>query len=148
MNFGSIQFFLFLLFKNTMNSNNLVNAVFSILFNYLLYAYLNRLENIGCDCGLKMQRYSIKSSIVLNYILILGSLLYSDVPDVTKIMIFIYNLSSTFNIFTYLYALKNEKCKCSDSIIRDIYYYYYYLNLLLILVLLTMMSILFLTKEI
>ena len=118
----------------------MLSAIFSVLFNYLLYTYLDRLEKIGCDCGLVVQRASIKSSVILNYILIFGSVMYEGkVPLVTSIMVMIYNIVSTINIFIYLYKLKNEKCKCSESLVRDVYYYYYYLNFVLIMLLLTMM---------
>ena len=125
----------------------LPNAVFSVLFNYLLYTYITRLEDISCNCGLTSHRLSIKSSIIINYLLLFGFLIFDEVPLITKIMIFIYNYASSINIFLYLYKLKNEKCKCSDSLIRDIYYYYYYLNFLLISVLITMMLMLIINEK-
>lgn len=124
-----------------------ISSIVGILVNYLLYSYIVRLENTGCDCDLFLYGTSIKSSIILNYILIFGNYMYEDnIPLVTKFMIFIYNMISSVNTFVYLYLLKNKKSKCSDSMIRDVYFYYYYLNFLLAFVLLSMVVILMITK--
>lgn len=125
-----------------MNQNKIFSSSIAILFNYLLFSYIQRLENIGCDCGLKTHGQIIKGSILLNYIIIIGNLVSSSIPPVTRVFIILSDIVFSIYAFIYLYRLKVEKCKCSDSIIRDVYYYYYALTVFLLISLLTL-SILF-----
>jgi len=116
----------------------IVSATISILFNYMLYAYLERLENISCKCSDDMRKNVIKTIIIVNYVLIFGVLFYGKVPVTTAVFSSIMSLVFAVYTFTYLYRLKNEKCDCSDSMIRDVYYYYYFITFLLIAVVLSM----------
>ena len=122
-----------------MKSHKIVNASFAVLFNYLLYSYITRLEKIGCQCGLENHGKIIKSSILINYIIILGTLFTESIPPVTRVFIALSDLVFTIYAFIFLYRLKNEKCKCSDDIIRDVYYYYYLLTFILTLLFLALL---------
>lgn len=128
-------------------NTKITSSIFGVLFNYLLYAYITKLENIGCECADSHITKVIKSSILINYLLIFGSLFFEGIPSVTLILIFIYNVISTYTTFMFLHSLKNKKCKCSDSIIRDIYYYYYYINILIICVFICMVGLLLLMNS-
>lgn len=125
-----------------MKEKKIFGSSIAILFNYLLYSYIQRLEKIGCDCGLKTHGQIIKSSILLNYFIIIGNLVYGSIPPVTRVFIMISDIAFVIYTFIYLYRLKVEKCKCSESIIREVYYYYYALTIFLLFSLLTL-SILF-----
>lgn len=122
-----------------MKSAKIVNASIAILFNYLLYSYISRLESIGCNCNLETHGNIVKSSIIINYIIIFGTLISDSIPQATKILIVLSDITFTIYTFLFLYRLKNEKCKCSDHIIRDVYYYYYLLTVILILLLVSLL---------
>lgn len=44
-----------------MKVSRIIASIFSILFNYLLYTYLTRLENIGCECVNDVNQRSTKA---------------------------------------------------------------------------------------
>lgn len=121
-----------------MNPSKIFGAIISVLFNYMLYAYLERLDEIGCKCSNDVKKESIKAMIVVNYILIFGVLMYGKIPPSTAVLSSIMSLVFAVFTFTYLYRLKNDKCKCSDSMIRDVYYYYYFITFLIIAVVVSM----------
>lgn len=114
------------------------SAAISILFNYMLYAYLDRLDEVGCKCSDDVKKEAIKAMIIVNYILIFGVLLFGKIPPSTAVLSSIMSLVFAVFTFTYLYRLKKEKCECSDSMIRDVYYYYYLITFLLIAVVVSM----------
>ncbi len=103
------------------------SALVSILFNYILYAYLERLEQINCDCSNTITSNGIKSMILVNYVLIFGVLFVGNIPESTGVFATILSIVFAITTFKYLHSLKNKQCECSDSMIRDIYYYYYFL---------------------
>ena len=115
-----------------MKNTKIINSFIAVLFNYLLFSYISRLEKIGCDCGLKRHGEIVKTSIIVNYFIIFGVLFTDSIPPVTRVLIAFADLTFTLYTFIFLYRLKNEKCKCSNSIIRDVYYYYYLLNFILV----------------
>ena len=124
-----------------MNSVKLYSAIVSVLFNYLLYGYLHKLEKIGCDCSNTVKSNTISSIIIVNYILIFGVLFVGKIPPSTGVLASILSLVFAVCTFLYLHELKVKKCKCSESLIRDIYYYYY---LIIFLLYTTMLSLIFL----
>ena len=115
-----------------MDPSRIFSAAVSILFNYMLYAYLDRMEEVGGKCSNDLKRDAIKTIIVVNYIIIFGVLLYGKVPASTAVLSSIMSMVFAVFTFTYLHQLKAEKCKCSNSMIRDVYYYYYLITFLLI----------------
>ena len=114
------------------------SAAISILFNYMLYAYLDRLDEVGCKCSDDVKKEAIKAMIVVNYVLIFGVLLFGKIPPSTAVLSSTMSMVFAVFTFTYLYRLKKEKCECSDSMIRDVYYYYYLITFLLIAVVVSM----------
>lgn len=121
------------------------NALISVLFNYMLYAYLEKLEKIGCECSNPTQRDVIKGMIIMNYVLIFGAIFVSPIPNSTAVMASI--MSTVFGVLTfmYLYKLKRDKCKCSKDMIREIYYYYYFIVFLLYGMLVSMLILIILS---
>ena len=124
-----------------MNSVKLYSAIVSVLFNYLLYGYLHKLEKIGCDCSDTVKSNTITSIIIVNYILIFGVLFVGKIPPSTGVFASILSIVFAVTTFLYLHELKEKKCKCSDSIIRDVYYYYY---MIIFLLYITMISLILL----
>lgn len=124
-----------------MNEKKIFSSSIAILFNYLLFSYIQRLEKIGCDCGLKRHSDIVKTSIIINYIIIFGKLFTKSVPPVTLVLIALSDIAFTIYTLIFLYRLKNEKCKCSDSMVRDVYYYYYLLIIILIALLVSLLVV-------
>lgn len=124
-----------------MNEKKIFSSSIAILFNYLLFSYIQRLEQIGCDCGLKRHSDIVKTSIIINYIIIFGKLFTKSTPPVTLVLIALSDIAFTIYTFIFLYRLKNEKCKCSDSMVRDVYYYYYLLIIILIALLVSLLIV-------
>uniref|UniRef100_A0A6C0CUI7 Vitamin K epoxide reductase domain-containing protein n=1 Tax=viral metagenome TaxID=1070528 RepID=A0A6C0CUI7_9ZZZZ len=124
-----------------MNEKKIISSSIAILFNYLLFSYIQRLEKIGCDCGLEKHSNIVKSSIIINYIIIFGKLFTKSVPPVTIVLISLSDIVFTIYTFIFLYRLKTEKCKCSDSTVRDVYYYYYLLVVILIALLISLLLV-------
>lgn len=107
-------------------SGKIVNASISIFFNYLLYAYVEKLESIDCKCSDTFRRGSIKGYILTNYVIMSGLLIFDEkIPTLVSLLIGMYTIVGAFNTFMYVRSLKNANCKCSESILREIYYYYY-----------------------
>jgi hypothetical protein len=129
-----------------LTTSKIIPAIVSVLFNYMLYAYLDRLEHIGCDCSMPIHRDITKMSIIVNYIVIFGFLYLGNVPKITTVLISIYNVVMAVTTFIYLRRLKHNKCKCSDHFIRDVYYYYYFITFLIQLVLISMLIMIFIAK--
>lgn len=125
-----------------MNPAKVSGATVSFLFNYLLLAYITKLENIGCDCGMNVYANTMKSSILVNFVIIFGSIITENIPPFTKLVIMISDIIFSVYTFIYLYRLKSEKCKCSDSIVRDVYYYYYFINFIILALLISLFVLL------
>ena len=125
-----------------MNLSKVNGATVSFLFNYLLLAYISKLERIGCDCGLTAHRLAVKSSIIVNFVVIFGYIITDTIPPFTKILIVMSDILFSIYIFVYLYRLKGEKCKCSDGIVRDVYYYYYLINMIIVALLVSLFVLL------
>lgn len=109
-----------------------INLLIFVLIT-ITYLYVNKLENIGCDCSNTPERTFIKtySIISLAFLLITAfvsidviremfgssiAMLYA-ILIIVFYLIFIYYIYSTF---IYVRFLINEKCKCSEDISREI----------------------------
>jgi hypothetical protein len=123
----------------------IISAFVSVLFNYMLFNYLDLIEKCKCTkeyYGIKVS----KSLILVNYIIIFGMLFVPQIPKTTAIFLTFYNITVAVSTFLYMKFLKESNCKCSDSIVRDFYYYYYLILFILDLVLLSMFTLVILTK--
>ena len=119
-------------------ATKIFSAAVSILFNYMLYAYLDRLDEVGCKCSDDVKKEAIKAMILVNYVLVFGVLVFGKIPPSTAVLSSTMSFVFAVFTFTYLYRLKNKKCKCSDSMVRDVYYYYYLITFLLVAVVVSM----------
>jgi hypothetical protein len=113
-------------------SNILVNFVI-LVFLIIMYTYLNKLEQIGCECAQHPYRPIIKSFTIFAFVLIIGfsvittnfigeqfgdtaALLYSVLKIVFMTICIVY----FYMVLVFTRYLVNEKCKCSDDIRREI----------------------------
>jgi hypothetical protein len=130
-------------------SGKILSSTVSIFFNYLLYAYVEKLESIDCKCSETFRRGSIKGYILTNYVLICGFLIFNQqVPPLVLLLIGMYTIIGAFNTFMYVRYLKNSNCKCSESILREIYYYYYFIVFVLYAIIIGIFALLFLMSSI
>lgn len=128
-----------------LSKQKLISASVSILFNYMLFAYLDRIEKCNCANNYNGIKVS-KSFILINYMIIFGMLFLPEIPKSTAIFLTFYNITVAVSTFLYMKYLKESNCKCSDSIVRDFYYYYYLILFILDFVLLSMFTLVLLTK--
>jgi hypothetical protein len=123
----------------------IISAFVSVLFNYMLFNYLERIEK--CNCVKEYHGIKVSKSLILvNYIIIFGMLFVPQIPKTTAIFLTFYNITVAVSTFLYMKFLKESNCKCSESIVRDFYYYYYLILFILDIVLLSMFTLVMLTK--
>jgi len=113
-------------------SSVIIQMIFAILL-IIIYAYLYKLENIGCECSEHPNKDFIKNFtlIALVYFLItsfvsLSSITKSMGPIVVQLLaigtfvFFLIFVVYIYYAFDYVRYLTNEKCKCSEDMSRDI----------------------------
>ena len=138
----------------------IINLLIFVLIT-IIYLYINKLEQIGCDCSNNPDRTFIKtySIVALVFLLftafvsieVIGKMMGSVIAMLYSLlivvfyMIFIYYIYTTF---TYVRYLINEKCKCSEDISREIIMMGTFIELVLFFVtILTMIIIPVLTNS-
>ena len=112
-----------------MNST-LIKAVFNIMINYLTYHFLERFEELGCECGYDPRRDISKVMLLTSYLIIFGYVMFPDVPPTARIFISVYMLVFDFVFVSYIFSLKKKKCLCNDAFVdrtTDAFYIYYML---------------------
>ena len=113
-------------------SSVIIQMIFAILL-IIIYAYLYKLENIGCECSEHPNKDFIKNFtlIALVYFLITS---FVSLSSITKSMgsivvqllaigtfvFFLIFVVYIYYAFDYVRYLTNEKCKCSEDMSRDI----------------------------
>jgi len=113
-------------------SSVIIQMIFAILL-IIIYAYLYKLENIGCECSEHPNKDFIKNFtlIALAYFLItsfasLSSIAKSMGPIVVQLLaigtfvFFLIFVVYIYYAFDYVRYLTNEKCKCSEDMSRDV----------------------------
>jgi hypothetical protein len=113
-------------------SSLIIQMIFVILL-VIIYTYLNKLENVGCECAEHPNKDFIKNFtiIALLYFFITAFIsvksiarsLGSVVIQLLAIATFVFFLLFVVYIyyaFDYVRYLTNEKCKCSEDMTRDI----------------------------
>lgn len=111
-------------------NQTLIKAVFSILINYLTYHFLERFEKLGCACGFDVRRDISKIMLLTSYFLIIGYVMFPDVPPTAKLFIAVYMFVYDIVFVSYIFSLKNKKCVCNDGFLdvtTDVLYVYYML---------------------
>ena len=114
------------------------SSAISVLLNYMVFAYLEKLERLSCKCANINYSKILKSSILTNYIIIIGTLLFEEIPKPMISILTIYNIISSFSIFLYVRKLRLSNCKCSESLSREVIYFYYLVTFLLNMIIISM----------
>lgn len=105
--------------------------IFTLLL--VIFAYITKLEKIGCECATHPSRDFIKSYTIISIIFMLFSGFVSirniydnfgetiatlyQILEIIFYLIFVVYIYMTFDYVRYLI---NEKCKCSEGISRDV----------------------------
>tara|TARA_B100000795_G_scaffold219317_1_gene173603 strand:+ start:18263 stop:18892 length:630 start_codon:yes stop_codon:yes gene_type:complete len=113
-------------------SSLIIQMIFVILL-VIIYAYLHKLENIGCECSEHPNKDFIKNFTILALVYFLVTAFISlksiaknmggVVVQLLAIATFVFFLLFVVYIyyaFDYVRYLTNEKCKCSEDMSRDV----------------------------
>ena len=113
-------------------SSLIIQMIFVILL-LIIYTYLYKLENIGCECSEHPNKDFIKNFtiIALVYFLVtafislksvaksMGSV-FVQLVAIATFVFFLLFVVYIYYAFDYVNYLTNEKCKCSEDMTRDI----------------------------
>lgn len=127
---------------------NLIVSGFALAENAIVYNFINRIIRDKCVCSVDWRRDAIVGMTVVNFVLILISLLSADSfrPSSYVWSVTMYSLLYFGVILSYSYELKASKCKCAEGIDADIIYYSRMIDLFIILFALTLIFITRITK--
>lgn len=114
--------------SSTDNNNTIkyVGAAVALLFNYILFAYVDKLQRSGCFCRLEENIKAVKSSIMVSNIIIIGALIFPRRPLIVTLIVGVFNIVSNLSVFLYIIQLRNN-CDCSKTTSREIFFYMYVL---------------------
>lgn len=116
-----------------------------LILNVFIIAYLNNLETIGCKCAIDFRRTYIFTYMIislLNVILypIIRYLVVSMDSKIISIILYVWSIIMTLagllNIVfavQYIHRLREEKCACSKSVVRDVWEVTIYITIALII---------------
>jgi hypothetical protein len=127
---------------------NYVLLVFNIIvFSFIIY-YLKQLETIGCKCALNFKHdyifYFTIISLCYSIINVLGG--HISIVKIARLIVgiplFIGGIINIIFTIQYINDLREKKCECSESIIREGMYILAIINLctmILLIIILTML---------
>lgn len=131
-----------------------------LILNVFVVVYLNNLETIGCKCAMDFRRtYIMTYTIIslLNIVLypIFRYLVVTMDSKVISIVLYawsiIMTLAGLLNIVfavQYIHRLREEKCACSKSVVRDVWEVTIYITIaLIILAFLNLIYLLITTRD-
>tara|TARA_Y100000389_G_scaffold203734_1_gene253224 strand:- start:444 stop:1073 length:630 start_codon:yes stop_codon:yes gene_type:complete len=110
----------------------IIQMIFVILL-VIIYAYLHKLENIGCECSEHPNKDFIKNFtiIALVYFFITAFISLKSIAKnmggvvvqllaIATFVFFLLFVVYIYYAFDYVRYLTNEKCKCSEDMSRDV----------------------------
>lgn len=100
-------------------------SIISLIFNYIVYQYLQRLEESQCKCSKSWKRNILKNFTVYNFVFLICSIIYPKIPMSISYIMSIYSFIYFIFIFSYTHKLREKKCQCSKGTDSNIIYYYY-----------------------
>lgn len=113
-------------------SSLIIQMIFVILL-VIIYAYLHKLENIGCECSEHPNKDFIKNFtiIALVYFFITAFISLKSIAKsmggvvvqllaIATFVFFLLFVVYIYYAFDYVRYLTNEKCKCSEDMSRDV----------------------------
>lgn len=96
--------------------------IVSFIFIYwlLVWSYVTRLEQIGCKCSRDWRREYIRYYAILMLFIMLTSFVTKIHSIAFTFLLIVLNAVFLVAVFQYIHRLKREKCKCSQSVTRDV----------------------------
>lgn len=127
---------------------NLIVSGFALAENAIVYNFVNRIIRDKCVCSVDWRRDAIVGMTVMNFMLILISLLSAGTyrPSSYVWAVAMYSLVYFGVLLSYSYELKANKCKCAEGLDADIIYYSRMIDLFMVLFALTLIVITRITK--
>ena len=127
---------------------NLIVSGFALAENAIVYNFIDRIIRDKCVCSVDWRRDAIVGMTVINFVLILISILSIGCyrPSSYVWAVAIYSLIYFGVLLSYSYELKANKCKCAEGLDADIIYYSRMIDLFMILFVLTLIGITCITK--
>lgn len=111
----------------------IINAIITTLMNYLTYIYLDKFENMNCDCNFDNRIHILKNMINIFHLLTVFKIVYkNEIPN--SVIYFVMILILFFDITFYLFLRKliTDKCKCQKNVTQILYTYYLLLFFMMI----------------
>lgn len=124
-----------------------IQIAYIVLWAFV-YAYVVRLETIGCKCSADWKRDFIKVYVIFMIPLMLMRL-FDLLPRVVLSITFMFTIFFIIVVYRYIHELREIKCKCSEGMTRDVLEIVNYIQIFLLAfaVLLFLMMILFVGKD-
>lgn len=97
----------------------LMNVLYIVLWVYV-YMYIQKLEQMGCDCSNDWRRSFIKGYVVLLVVFALLKIFKVVPSELVMTVYFAMTVFFVFVVFDYIHELKVKKCQCSESMTRDV----------------------------
>jgi hypothetical protein len=120
----------------------------SVIVSSLILYYLKQLENIGCKCALNFKHDYIFYFTIVNlcYVIVNATIGYLPVVKMIQLIIgipiFIASIANLIFTIQYIDDLRQKKCDCSESIIREGMYILAIINLCAMIIIILFMSML------
>ena len=119
----------------------LVTGFVNIMFNYLTQVYLDRFEQLNCECASDVRKDLCKSFLAIFYVIIAGRIMFPDIPKSASYFVMLFTMVFNVLFISYIFSLKQKKCECfnmSQDMITTVFYYYYMLLVFITLMMITM----------
>lgn len=133
--------------------------LFQVVWNLILialflmtYAYIDKLEKMGCACADHPYRKFVKNFplaavvYIVLFLFLSPMMIFNAFGSVGKFvmdaLVFLFGLAAiVFFVMAFLYTrfLMKEKCKCSEDVRRDILYVWSLLEIVLIVAMVVLM---------
>ena len=138
--------------KRMIAPSSLCGAIVSVLFNYLTHIYLDKMENLSCECEIDSRGKVLKALIPLFIFFSCIRLVLGAVPGVVKACFFVVIMVFDLTMFGYLTQLRSARCGCAEAARRypvtDILYFSYFVSALVVFANIAMFALLMTTSTI
>jgi uncharacterized membrane protein len=118
----------------------------------MTYAYIDKLEKVGCACSEHRYRKFVKNFplvavvYIVLFLFLSPAMIFDAFGSVGKFvmdaLVFLFGITAiVFFVLAFLYTryLMTEKCKCSEDMRRDVLYVWSLLEIVLIVALVVLM---------
>ena len=119
---------------------NLLVSGLALAENAIVYNFVNRIIRDKCVCSIDWRRDAIVGMTVMNFVLILVSLLTAGTrkPSSYVWAVSLYSIFYFGVILSYSVELKANKCKCAEGLDADIIYYSRMIDFFMIMFVITL----------